>query len=144
MSSLTLAVSDRIAEACLSEGVARGFAPMTVVVLDAGGHVKTAKRSDGSGILRFEIAHGKAWGALGMGLPSRALAERAASAPVFFGALAAASSGRMIPVPGGVLVLKDGQIVGAVGVSGDTSDNDEVCAVAAIAASGLEPDCRVR
>jgi uncharacterized protein GlcG (DUF336 family) len=141
MTQLTLAIADQIATATLAAGRARNAQPLTVVVLDAGGHVVVTKREDGSGILRCEIAHGKAWGALGMGLPSRTLSERATGNPVFFAALACASDGRMIPNPGGVL-LRDavGRIVGAVGVSGDTSDMDEDCAVEAIRTTPLTPD----
>src|SRR5919202_6216561 len=138
MTELTLELADRIAEEVLAEGRRIGAAPLTVVVLDPGGHIVVAKRSDGSGILRIEIAHGKAFGALGMGLPGRALANRAAQNPTFFTALAAVSSGRMVPVPGGVLIRDGaGRLLGAVGISGDTSDKDEECAVAAIKAVNL-------
>jgi uncharacterized protein GlcG (DUF336 family) len=141
MTPITLAVADRIADATLAEGRARSAQPLTVAVLDTGGHVVVMKREDGSGILRCEIATGKAWGALGMGLPSRTLNERAAGNPNFFTALAAASGGRMIPNPGGVLLRDEtGRVAGAVGVSGDTSDMDEECAVAAIRISPFTPD----
>lgn len=141
MSALNLAAADAIADAVLKTGSDRGAQPLTVAVLDAGGHVVVLKRGDGSGILRCEIAYGKAWGALGMGLPTRVLSQRAAAAPAFFTAIASASQGRIIPVPGGVL-LRDGGgvLVGAVGVSGDTSDVDEECAVAGIAAAGFTAD----
>ena len=141
MTGLTLAMADQIATATLLAGRARNAQPLTVTVLDAGGHVVVTKREDGSGILRCEIAHGKAWGALGMGLPSRTLFDRAAGNPNFFAALAAVSGGRMIPNPGGVL-LRDtsGQIVGAVGVSGDTGDVDEECAVIGVRTTTLTPD----
>ncbi|KAA0969563.1 heme-binding protein [Aureimonas fodinaquatilis] len=141
MTSLDLSTSDQIADGVLAAGKARSAQPLTVAVLDAGGHVVVMKRGDGSGILRCEIAYGKAWGALGMGLPSRVLAQRAPSAQGFFTAIASASQGRLIPVPGGVLVRNaQGRIIGAVGVSGDTSDMDEECAVEAIAAAGLKAD----
>lgn len=141
MTKLTLVVADHIANSTLAEGRARNAQPLTVTVLDAGGHVVVTKREDGSGIMRCEIAHGKAWGALGMGLSSRTLNERASGNPNFFTALAAASGGRMVPNPGGVLLRDDtGQIVGAVGVSGDTADMDEECAIAAIRATSLVPD----
>ena len=141
MTPLTLAVADRIADATIAEGRARNAQPLTVAVLDTGGHVVVMKREDGSGILRCEIATGKAWGALGMGLPSRTLNERAAGNPNFFTALAAASGGRMIPNPGGVLLRDEtGRVAGAVGVSGDTGDMDEECAVAAIRTSPFTPD----
>ena len=139
--TLTLEEADRIADGTLRAGRERGAQPLTVVVLDAGGHVVVAKRSDGAGILRFEIAFGKAWGALGMGLPSRVLFDRAAQNPNFFTALATASGGRVVPNPGGVL-LRDagGRIVGAVGVSGDTADMDEDCALDGIRGSALAAD----
>jgi len=100
-----------------------------------------AKREDGSGILRFEIAFGKAWGALGMGFGSRTYVERAKVNPAFVTALMAASGGRVVPVPSGVLIRDTGgQVIGAVGISGDTSDRDEICALAGIAAVGLTAD----
>lgn len=141
MTEMTLAAADRIATVTLEAGRARKAHPLTVAVLDAGGHVVVVKRDDGCGILRFEIAYGKAWGALGMGLPTRVLAGRAEENPRFFAALAAASQGRMIPNPGGVLVRDDnGRIIGAVGVSGDTAELDEECALAGIADVGLIAD----
>lgn len=141
MTEMTLAAADRIASVTLETGRARKAHPLTVAVLDAGGHVVVVKRDDGCGILRFEIAYGKAWGALGMGLPTRVLAGRAEENPRFFAALAAASQGRMIPNPGGVLVRDDGgRIIGAVGVSGDTAELDEECALAGIADVGLIAD----
>lgn len=138
---LTLDLADRIAEATIAAGRTLDAQPLTVAVLDPGGHVVVLKRSDGSGILRCEIAYGKAWGALGMGLATRTLFERAKDAPAFFTALASASLGRMIPVPGGVLLRDDdGHLLGAIGVSGDTSDMDEECAVEAIRSCGLVAD----
>lgn len=140
--SVTLSQADRIAEAALASGRRRNAQPLTVVVLDAGGHIVVMKRSDNSGILRCEIAFGKAWGALGMGLPSRTLFARAADNPNFFAALAAASGGRVVPNPGGVL-LRDagGRVIGAVGISGDTADMDEDCAMDGIREAGLTGDC---
>ncbi|MDP3949581.1 heme-binding protein [Microbacterium sp.] len=114
--------------------------PLTVVVLDSGGHVVVAERSDASPIGRFEIARGKAYGALALGMNSRAIMERGELQPQFVASATAALDGRVIPVPGGVLVDDaSGRLVGAVGVSGDTSDNDESVAMEAIAAVGLEP-----
>ncbi len=138
---LTLEIADRIADGTLAAGRAKGAQPLTVVVLDAGGHVVVAKRADNSGILRIEIATGKAYGALGFGLPSRVLYARAQENANFFNAVAMASGGRLVPNPGGVL-LRDtaGRIVGAVGVSGDTADMDEVCALAGIEGCGLTGD----
>ncbi len=138
MQQMTLEIADRIASVALAEARRLSLQPLTLVVLDAGGHVVVARREDGSGILRFEIAYGKAWGALGMGFGTRELAERATKAPAFLTALAAASAGRAIPSPGGVLVLAaDGRTIGAIGISGDTGDRDEACALAGIAAAGL-------
>lgn len=111
--------------------------PMTVVVLDAGGHVTAVEREDGSANKRFEIAFGKAHGALALGLGSRALMARAEQQPYFIAAATSAIGGALVPVPGGVLVLQDEAVVGAVGVSGDTSDKDEAVAVAGIEAAGL-------
>jgi uncharacterized protein GlcG (DUF336 family) len=115
--------------------------PLTVVVLDAGGHVVAAEREDGSSNLRFEIAFGKANAALAMGLGTRALMKRAEQQPYFVQAMNGLAGGRFVPVPGGVLIRgDDGASIGAVGISGDTSDNDEICALAGIAAAGLTGD----
>ena len=141
MAKLTLAAASTIVDTALAEGRARNFAPLTVAVLDAGGHLVALKREDNSSLLRPEIATGKAWGALGMGFGGRELARRAQNAPGFFAALSGLAEGRMVPVPGGVLIRDAGdQIVGAVGISGDTSVNDEICAVAGIEAAGLIAD----
>ncbi len=138
MTALTLAKAESLAVAALAEGRRLGLAPLTVVVLDAGGHVVTAKREDGAGILRYEIAYGKAWGALGMGFGTRELAQRAATSPAFVTAISAASGGRIVPSPGGVLVRANGATIGAVGISGDTGPQDEACALAGIAAAGFD------
>jgi len=139
--TLTLAQASLIVDTALAEGRARKFKPLTVAVLDAGGHLVAFKREDGSSILRPQIAEGKAWGTLGMGFGGREFARRVAAGPVFLNALMAASGGRVVPAPGGVLIrAKEGGIIGAVGISGDTSDNDEICAVAGIKAAGLIPD----
>ena len=135
---MTLEHASTIVDAALKAGREHNFLPLTVAVLDAGGHLVAFKREDRSGILRFDIAFGKAYGALGMGFGSRELFNRTAANPTFMAALATASGGRMVPVPSGVLVLEGGDIIGAVGVSGDTSDNDEVCALAGIAAAKLD------
>ncbi len=138
--ALPLASAERIAAATLEAGRAAGLLPLTVVVLDAGGHIVTAKREDGSGILRFEIAQGKAHGALGMGIGSRVIRDRLKERPAFQAAIAAAADGRFIPVPGGVLACReDGAVIGAVGVSGDASDKDEYAAIAGVRAAGLLP-----
>ena len=141
MAGLTLEQASTIVDVALKKGRETKCAPLTVAVLDAGGHLVAFKREDRSGIMRFDIAFGKAWGALGMGFPSRTLGERAEKHPVFFQAIAAVSQGRFVPAPGGVLIRDGGrEIIGAVGVSGDSSDKDEVCAVAGIAATGLTAD----
>lgn len=137
---ITLDEADTVVTAALAKAAEMDCATLTVAVLDPGGHIVVVKRQDGSGILRAEIAIGKAWGALGMGLGSRDLAGRAEHVPQFFTALAAASGGRMIPVPGGVLIRSGDDIAGAVGISGDTSDRDEECAVAGVTAAGFQAD----
>jgi len=141
MSALSCAIASRIVADALAAGRARGFARLTAAVLDAGGHLVALARDDGSSLLRPQIAVGKAWGVLGMGCGGRELARRAAAVPGFIAALIEMSDGKVVPVPGGVLIRAgSGEIVGAIGVTGDTSDNDEICAVAAIAAAGLVAD----
>ncbi len=134
---MTLQTASTIVDAALKAGREHGFLPLTVAVLDAGGHLVAFKREDGAGILRFDIAYGKAWGALGMGFGSRELFNRTQANPTFMAALSTVSGGRLVPVPSGVLILSDGEVIGAVGISGDNSDNDEVCASAGVAAAGL-------
>jgi uncharacterized protein GlcG (DUF336 family) len=127
--------------AARAAGAEHGFKPLSVVVLDAGGHVTAFEREDGSSNMRFQIAHGKAHGALALGLGSRAIMARAETQAYFVSAAAAAIGGALVPVPGGVLVRDaGGQVVGAVGISGDTSDNDEKAAVAGIEAAGFTAD----
>ncbi|MDB5974495.1 MAG: GlcG protein [Nevskia sp.] len=141
MIGLSLQQAARIVDAGLDRARELGLKPLTIAVLDAGGHLVAFKRQDQSGILRPEIAQGKAWGALGMGLGGRALAHRAEMAPAFFVSLASVSQGRVVPVPGGVLIrAADNEIVGAVGISGDYPDNDEACAVYGIEQAGLHAD----
>jgi uncharacterized protein GlcG (DUF336 family) len=119
-------------------GREHGLKPLTVVVLDAGGHLVAMEREDGSGYGRPQIAQGKAAGALAMGISSRALGEIAADRPTFIAAVSVAWEGKLIPAAGGVLVRDAaGTLLGAVGVSGDLSDNDEEAAVAGIHAAGL-------
>ncbi len=122
--NLPLAAAEQIIDAALAAGRAEGMLLLTVVVLDAGGHPIALKRQDRSGILRVDIATGKAWGALGMGIPSRTINERLGQRLAFQGVLVLAS---------------DGQVIGAVGISGDTSDKDEYCAIQGIKAAGLIP-----
>jgi len=138
---ISLAQASTIVDAALRKGREFNCAPLTVAVLDSGGHLVAFKREDKSGLLRFDIAFGKAWGALGMGFGSRTLAARAGKTPMFFTALAAVSAGRMVPVPGGVLIRDAaGDLLGAAGISGDTSERDETCALAGIEAAGLRAD----
>jgi uncharacterized protein GlcG (DUF336 family) len=141
MSELSLEVASLIIDKALARARELGLAPLTVVVLDAGGHLKAAKREDGSSLLRPEIAMGKAWGVLGMGFGGRELARRAARAPQFFTALIELAGGRMVAVAGGVLIRSaSGIILGSIGISGDVSEKDEDCAVYGIAAAGLVAD----
>jgi len=141
MSNVSLAVSTTIVDAALAKARADALEPLTIVVLDGGGHIVAAKREDGSGILRYDIAFGKAYGALGFGFGSRGLATRAAKAPHFIAAVGAVADGRMVPAPGGVLIRdQDGRVIGAVGISGDTSDKDEVCAMHGIESASLMAD----
>lgn len=136
--NIDLATAQSIIAQALATGQEHGFKPLTVVVLDAGGHVIAVSRQDGASNNRFEIAQGKAYGALALGMGSRAIMERAEQQAYFIAAATAALAGRLIPVPGGVLVRdEDGTITGAVGISGDSSDNDETAAATAIKAAGL-------
>ncbi len=140
-SSLSLAVARRISDEALRLRHQHGLLPLAVAVLDAGGQVVSFCREDGCGVLRHDIAHGKAWGALGMGMSTRQIRDRLASRPSFQAALAAASEGRFIPTPGGVLIVDErGQAIGAVGISGDASDKDEFCAIEAVRAAGFRPE----
>ena len=141
VSSLTLEQAIAIATGAILAGRRERMLPLSVVVVDAGGQVVTVQRDDGCGTLRVRIAQGKARGALGMGIPSRTIRDRLQNRPAFQSAVAAASRGQFIPVPGGVLVLdRDGRAIGAVGISGDTSDRDEYCAIEGIKAAGLGCD----
>ena len=144
MAGITLQQATTVVEAALRKGRETGCAPLAVAVLDDGGHLKAFAREDGAGIIRPQIAVGKAWGALGMGMGSRALARRVAEQPQqapFFAALNAMSDGRVVPAPGGALIRDvGGTVIGAVGISGDVSDKDEACALAGIEAAKLAGD----
>lgn len=136
--SISLATAEKIANAVIVAGREAALLPLAVAVLDVGGNTVVLKREDGSGILRTDIAVGKAWGALGMGISSRTIRDRLRERVAFQSALAVTADGRFVPVPGGVLVLNDkGEVIGAVGVSGDASDRDEYAAIAAIQSVGL-------
>ena len=139
--SLDLATAEIIATGALAAARLHDTLPLCVAVLDAGGPLVTFKREDGCGIMRGDIALGKAYGALGMGMASRTIRDELADRVAFQGALAAASGGRFIPVPGGVAILDtDGLIIGAVGISGDSSECDEFMAIEGVIAAGLLPD----
>jgi uncharacterized protein GlcG (DUF336 family) len=130
-----------IVDQALEHGRSLGLPPLTVAVLDAAGCLVAFKREDGSSLLRPDIAQAKAFGALGLGIGSRAIAARAAIAPAFVSAVNALAGGRLIPVPGGVLIRSSSKaIIGAVGITGANSDQDEACAVAGIAAAGFTAD----
>jgi uncharacterized protein GlcG (DUF336 family) len=138
MAELTLDVARKILEAALAKGVEKKLKPLVVTILDARGCVKLTAAQDGTSLLRSEIANGKAFGALAMGMGSRALFQRAQEAPFFVSAVNTLAQGRLVPVPGGVLIQDGAALLGAVGISGDTSDNDEACAIAGIEAAGLK------
>lgn len=138
--TLDLKTSQRIIASARDHSSSAGFKPLTIVVLDAGGHVVAAEREDGSSNKRFEIAFAKAHGALSLGIGSRAIMARAEQQPYFIAAVSHAVGGALLPVPGGVLVRDSaGVLLGAVGVTGDTSDNDESAAIAGIESAGLVP-----
>ena len=135
---LTLEKATVIVDRALTKAHEMKIRPLCVAVLDDGGNLKLLKREDGASILRPQIAIGKAWGAIGMGESSRSLADRLKERPGFLGALSDMSGGKVVPVPGGVLILDGNAIIGAAGASGGTADEDEACVVAGIQAAGLE------
>ncbi|MEO0635483.1 MAG: heme-binding protein [Pseudomonadota bacterium] len=139
MASISLNKANQIIRGSFASAKEMGLKPLTTVVLDDGGHVVACQRQDGASPMRFEIAKGKAFGAVATGVGSRWLNEQAETRPHFLEGLSGVSGGRIVPVPGGVLVKnKNGKIIGAVGITGDTSDNDEAAAKAAIEAAGYE------
>lgn len=138
---LTLDAANKIIAGALAQARDAGVLPLTVVVLDAAGHIKAVGRDDGASMFRFDVALGKAWGAVGMGAPSRVLAERAQDNPNFFVALAATGQGRFLPQPGAVLIRNTaGEIIGAAGASGGTGDEDEAACAAGVVAAGFSSD----
>ena len=138
MTALTLTQANSIINAALERAKELGYLPMAVVVLDDAGHVKAVQRQDGASMFRVEVATGKAWGAVGMGVSSRVLGDRAKSNPNFFLSLAATSSGKFLPQPGAVLIKgPDGIVLGAVGASGGTGDEDEAICAHGVEACGL-------
>jgi uncharacterized protein GlcG (DUF336 family) len=137
MTQITAAQARTIIETAMATGAEKGFKPLSVVILDAGGHVKAFERADGAAPGRYGIAHGKAYGAVMLGMPGSAQMARAEAQPYFMAAVNGVYGGQVVPVPGGVLVKADGVVIGAVGVTGDTSDNDVVAALAGLEAAGL-------
>lgn len=138
MASLTLAQANQIISIALARSKAAGYKPMGIAVLDEAGALKAFAREDGASMFRFEIAQAKAWGAVGMGVASRVLAQRAKDNPNFFVSLAATAQGRFLPQTGAV-VIKDaaGQVIGAAGASGGSGDEDEAICIAGVEAAGL-------
>lgn len=135
---LTLCAADQIIRGALAEAEVRGCQPLAVAVLDSGGHLVALRRQDGASFFRPEIAIGKAWGAIAMGHSGRELSVRAKNNPSFLQALAVASGGKLLPQTGGVLVLAgDGERLGSVGVSGDSGEEDEACAIAGVRSAGF-------
>ena len=134
---LSLDKANMIADGALAKARAAKYRPMCVAVLDDGGCLKVLKREDNASILRPDIAIGKAWGAVGMGESSRSLSERLKERPAFLGALSVMSQGKVVPVAGNVLIMDGADIVGAVGVSGGTAEEDEACAIEGIKAAGF-------
>src|SRR5918912_2563982 len=138
MPDLSLDAAHKILSASLKAAREKDMKPLAVAVYDARGALRAFAAEDGTSLRRAQIAMGKAEGALAMGLGSRALYKRAADQPYFIAAVTHAVGGRLIPVPGGVLIRDAaGALDGAIGISGDTSDNDEAAAVAGIEAAGL-------
>jgi uncharacterized protein GlcG (DUF336 family) len=144
MSTLNLTTATTISTRALAVGREICAAPLTVAVLDAGGHLVCLQREDGASLLRPQIAIGKAWGALALGKGSRAIAADAQQRPAFIGAVNNLADGSLVPAPGGVLIRDaQGEVIGAVGITGDTSDIDEQCAISAVEAVGLNADAGV-
>ena len=138
MTSLTLDQANRIISAALAASREAGYKPMGIAVLDDAGNLKAFAREDGASMFRFEVAQAKAWGAVGMGASSRVLGQRAKDNPNFFVSLAATASGKFLPQTGAVLIKNaDGQVLGAVGASGGTGDEDEAICMAGVAAAAL-------
>jgi uncharacterized protein GlcG (DUF336 family) len=135
--SLTLAAAQTIVATALAEARSRAAKPLAVIVLDAGGHPVAFAREDGASLFRHDIARAKAMGALGMGDDTRVLAERAKGNPAFFQSVSVAVGGNIAFSPGGVLIRHQGEVIGAVGISGDTGDCDELCALAGLHAAGF-------
>nr|WP_298117045.1 heme-binding protein [uncultured Pseudomonas sp.] len=141
MNVLNLQTATAISTRALAVGREISAAPLTVAVLDAGGHLISLQREDGASLLRPQIAIGKAWGAMALGKDSRLIAADAQQRPAFIGAVNNLADGKLVPAPGGVLIRNEqGEVIGAVGITGDTSDIDEQCALSALESLGLKAD----
>lgn len=142
MGTLSLEKANRIVTSALRRSADAGYAPMAIVVLDEAGNIKTVQRQDGASMFRVDIALGKAWGAVAFGVSSRTLAQRAESNPNFFVTLSATSDGRLLPQPGAVLIREGagGPILGAVGASGGTGDEDEEICAYGVSEAGFSID----
>lgn len=135
---LTLQQASQIITTALAKSKESGYKPMGIAVLDASGNLKAFASEDGASMFRFDIARAKAWGAVGMGVSSRKLAERAKDNPNFFVSLAATAEGKFLPQTGAVVIKDaDGNVLGAVGASGGTGDEDEAICVAGVQSVGL-------
>ena len=140
MHRLTLAQANALIEAAFAKGAELGLKPLTVTIHDPGGHLIACQRQDGASNMRVKLAGGKACGALALGVSSRTIGDMALDRPHFIASVDMMSEGGMVPAAGGVIVCDGGgEVLGAIGVTGDTSDNDEACALAAIASQGLKP-----
>ncbi|MGR9085531.1 MAG: GlcG/HbpS family heme-binding protein [Gammaproteobacteria bacterium] len=138
MPNLTLDKANQMIETAINKARELNMAPLTVVVLDSAGHLKAMQREDGASMIRQQIATAKAWGAVNMGVSSRSLAGVAVQRPDFMKALIGLAEGKVMPVPGGVLIRdRENNLIGAIGISGDVSDQDERCAIAGIEAAGF-------
>ena len=136
MTRLTLDLANAIIVAALAKGAELKMKPLSVAVLDPGGHMIAFQRQDGASLMRAQIATAKAAGALALGVAARKIAEMAAERPSFIAAVGGLAPNGLLPVAGGVIIVADGHPIGAVGITGDTSDNDELAALAGIAAAG--------
>ncbi len=141
MNVMNLQIATAISIRALAVGREINAAPLTVAVLDAGGHLISLQREDGASLLRPQIAIGKAWGAMALGKDSRLIAADAQQRPAFIGAVNNLADGKLVPAPGGVLIRNErGEVIGAVGITGDTSDIDEQCAISALESMGLKAE----
>lgn len=137
ISTLTLELAEVIIDGALRKANELNAAPLTIAVLDQGGHLKAFRRQDATSVMRPDIAIAKAWGAIGLGMSSRELGNLCSERPAFFASMSTLAGGNLVPVPGGVLICHNQQILGAVGITGDKSDVDESCALAGIEAASL-------